>query len=343
MERNRRSPMIRANILTAIVAELARRQLPVEALLRTHLESDRIGSLYDEIPLPRYLAFFEAAATLANDPALGARVGLYMQPEEMGPLGIIFTASPNVRTALDRLSFFLRAWQGGTVIELETRATTAEWTYQIDDPSIQPRRQDAEFSVAVTCSLIRAMLGQSWAPLEVHFEHSASEAPGHSRTTLPRLLAAPVQFNQSVNRVIFDRTDLGRLVFRPQQSIAPYLEQHLRDLMSLDHEERGFSARVALLIAKRMGQRTLTVQSLANELGISPRTLQRRLAEDGTSLREIVRSERARIAEALLRTRHRQIGAIAHDLGYTDTAVFSRAFKSWTGNNPRSFRRSTAE
>jgi AraC-like DNA-binding protein len=263
---------------------------------------------------------------------------MQMRPEEMGPLGIVFMAAPDVQTALNRLGFFLRAWQGGTAVELETDGSTAEWSYQIDDPAIWPRRQDAEFSIAVTCSLIRAMLGRSWTPLEIHFEHSAPAREATSSTALHRWLGAPVLFDQSLNRLVFERADLGRPVSQRDQPIAPYLEQHLRDLMHADAEEAPFSARVSFLIAKRLGHRTIGMASVAAELGISARTLQRRLAEDGTSFRQIVRAERDRVAEALLRARHTPMVAIAHDLGYSDTAVFSRAFKSWRGTSPRGFR-----
>ena len=339
MARNSRAPIIRANILAAVVAELVQRGLSPEPLLRAHIEADRIGSLYDEIPLARYVAFFEAAARLADDNALGVRVGIRIQPEEMGPLGVVFMAAPDVRTALTRLGFFLRAWQGGTAMELETSTTTAEWTYQIEDPAIWPRRQDAEFSIAATCGLIRAMLGRNWNPLEIHFEHPAPEGGAASGVALRRLLGAPVLFDQSVNRLVFERADLGRLVLHRDQPIAPYLEQHLRDLMHADAEEASFAVRVGFLVAKRLGHRVVNMKSVAAELGISSRTLQRRLAEDGTSMRQIVRAERARVAEALLRAKHTPMVAIAHDLGYADTAVFSRAFKSWRGTSPRAFRR----
>jgi AraC-like DNA-binding protein len=339
MARTSRAPIIRANILAAVVAELVRRGLSPERLLREHIDSGGIGSLYDEIPLARYVAFFEAAATLAGDSTLGVQLGMHMHPEEMGPLGVIFMAAPDVRTALNRLGFFLRAWQGGTAVELETQATTAEWSYQIEEATIWPRRQDAEFSIATTCSLIRGMLGRSWNPLEIHFEHAAPEGDAGNRARLQRLLGAPVQFDQSVNRLVFERADLGRLVSLREQPIAPYLEEHLRDLMHADMEEAPFSTRVSFLVAKRLGHRALNMSSLAAELGISARTLQRRLSEDGTSLRQIVRVERARVAEALLRAKHTPMIAIAHDLGYADTAVFSRAFKAWRGTSPRNFRR----
>lgn len=338
MWRSHHPPVIRANFVAAIVAELSRRRLPFQDLLRTHLGSDRLGSLYDEIPLTRYLALFEAAARLAGDSALGARAGLRMRPEELGPLGVTFMAAPDVGTALDRLRVFLRAWQGGTTVELEIGSDVAEWIYQIQDPAIGPRRQDAEFSIAVTCSLVRAMLGKAWAPLEIHFEHSVGSLPEQSSATIQRLLGAPVQFEQPLNRLIIDRADLGRLVSLPQQPIAPYLEQHLRDLLPFD-EERGFAAQVTFLVARRMGHRPLSMGSLANELGVSTRTLQRRLAEEGTTLRAVIQSERARLAEALLESKRKPIGSIAHELGYADPAIFSRAFRSWHGGNPRSFRR----
>jgi AraC-like DNA-binding protein len=339
MNRQAKAPIIRANVLASVVAELVRQGAEVEGLLRSHIETvETIRNPYQEIPLSRYVAFFEAAAAEVGDPYLGAQLGGRFQPEELGPLGVVFMAAPSLQTALNRLGFFLQAWQGGTTVELEVRSETADWIYQIEDPAIRPRRQDAEFSLSATCGFIRNLLGPRWTPLEVHFEHSPPEGFDPARNPLTRIFRAPILFNQSVNRVVLDRADLGRQVATGKQTIAPYLEQHLRDLMVGASDDEPLSSQVSYLIAKRLGRRPLDLRSLAHELGVSTRTLQRRLAEEGVSLRELIRDQRARIAEPLLQGKGASIMSIAHNVGYADPTAFSRAFKAWRGRSPRDFR-----
>ncbi len=345
MMKRSKPPTIRANVLAAVVAELVRQGADVDGLLRDHIEAiESIRNPYQEIPLAKYIRFFEAAATQVRDPYLGARVGANFQPEELGPLGVVFVAAPSLQAALNRLGFFLQAWQGGTTVELEIRRETADWIYQIDDPNIRPRRQDAEFSLSATCGFIRTLLGARWTPIEVHFEHSPLDRSDSQPNALQRIFRAPVLFDQSVNRLIIERSDLARQVSTTtKQAIAPYLEQHLRDLMLDRGEDETISSQVTYLIAKRMGRRPLDIRSLASELGVSTRTLQRRLTEDGTSLRELIRDHRTRIVEPLLQRGETPIMSIAHNLGYADPTVFSRAFKAWRGRSPRAFRQGPPE
>jgi AraC-like DNA-binding protein len=98
------------------------------------------------------------------------------------------------------------------------------------------------------------------------------------------------------------------------------------------------AAQVAHIISKRLGQADLEVNSIAAQIGLSPRTLQRRLAEEGTSLRDLVRQHRSHIVDRLLKDPKTKMTVIAHDVGYADATTFSRAFKSWSGETPREHR-----
>jgi AraC-like DNA-binding protein len=195
-------------------------------------------------------------------------------------------------------------------------------------------------TLSATCSAIRSLLGERWSPVEVHFEHD--RAPHDTReidSTLFEIFRAPVLFGQPANRLILDPEDLVRPVASRGEGMAPYLEQHLKDLMRT--EETTFDScafQVSHIISKRLGRADLEVPSIAEEIGLSPRTLQRRLAEEGTSLRELVRRHRAQIVDRLLKDRKTKMTVIAHDVGYSDATTFSRAFKSWSGETPRDHR-----
>jgi len=334
-----KTPTIRANVLASVVAELVRRGADADGLLRTHTEgAEALRNPYQEVPLDRYVALFEAAAEVVGDPCFGARMGARFLPEDLGPLGVIFVAAPSLRAALNRLSFFLQAWQGGTRAELEAGQETADWIYQIEHPEIRPRRQDAEFTLSATCGFVRALLGPCWAPLEVGFEHSPASGPP-DRRALQAIFKAPVLFEQGVNRIVIDPRDLDRPVWGGRQTLAPYLEQHLRDLLGARDHGDSCSGQVSYLIDKRMGRQSLDVGSLAGELGLSRRTLQRRLAVEGSSLRALIREHRLGLVEPVISSGDAPITSIAHSVGYADPTVFSRAFRSWRGRSPRDHRK----
>lgn len=335
------SPTIRANILASIAEELRTRRMPVDRLLRKHIgDAVLLRDPYEQIPLARFVAFLEEAADASGDPLLGAKLGDQQKPEEFGPIGLMFLASPNLRVAMTRLSAFYSVWQGGTRLELDVRCELPECIYQILDPSIWPRRQDAELSLASICANIRALLGPRWRPIEVHLEH---ERPvGQARlidVALERVFRAPVLFGRPLNRIILDPRDLKRPVAARGAAIVPYLERHLMDLMRAEQTSfHSFAAQVSHIISKRLGRGSLDMHTIALEVGLSARTLQRRLAAEGTSLRDLVRQHRSRAVDRLLKDGRTKMTVIAHDMGYADAATFSRAFKRWRGESPRDLR-----
>jgi AraC-like DNA-binding protein len=327
-------PMIRANLLEPILDALEGHD--TAALLRDYGLPQTPIDPYQLIPLAKYVALFEHAAQLLEDPCLGLKLGHAFRPDLLGPLGFLFQASIHLRQALQQLTSWLSVWQSATRVELIVGETTADYIYQIGDASIRPRRQDAEYSLAALCSLIRNFLGCQWSPLEVHFEHSSN-----MRRAYEHSFHAPVFFGQSVNRLILRAGDLNRAGIASDRSMMPFMERHLHDLAEESREPETLARQVNYLIARRMGAGPLTVSAVAQELGLSARSFQRRLAEERTSFRNLVRDQRRTLAESLMKDRSATVTDVAHTVGYSETAVLSRAFKVWTGASPRAFARAT--
>jgi AraC-like DNA-binding protein len=123
--------------------------------------------------------------------------------------------------------------------------------------------------------------------------------------------------------------------------MLPFMERHLHDLARESMQPESFSRQVNHLIARRIGHGPIGLPAIAAELGLPPRSFQRRLAEERTSFRRLVRDQRRSIAESLIKNRATTVTSVAHTVGYAETAVLSRAFKIWTGTSPRTFARAT--
>jgi AraC-like DNA-binding protein len=325
-------PTIRANLLEPILEAVRAQNHDPASLLRDHALPQAPIDPYQFIPLGKYVALFEQAALLLRDPFLGLKLGQAFRPELLGPLGFIFQASANLRQALLHLSAYVSVWQSATRVELIAGGHTADYIYQIADPSLRPRRQDAEYSMASLCSLIRNFLGDQWAPMEVHFEHPPANGRAYTQA-----LHAPVFFSQNTNRLVMRAGDLDRPGISPDRSMVPFMERHLLDLARESREPESFARQVNYLIARRLGSGPLSLPSVAQELGLSARSFQRRLAQERTSFRSLVRDQRRTLAESLIKDRSATVTAVAHTVGYAETAVLSRAFKVWTGASPRAF------
>ncbi|MBO9670778.1 MAG: AraC family transcriptional regulator [Sphingobium sp.] len=332
--------LIRANVLTPIADALASQGRSIHSLLDRHPTSAwKIHDTYQEIPLPDYFAFFEDAAAFAEDPFFGLRLGAKFRPESFGIIGNVFRSSTDVRSALARLSAYLCAVRNGTRIDFIVRAGGADWIYMVEDKAIVHRRQDVEFSLAATCGFIRALLGPKWAPAAVHLEHGADDPRPRERQILHQVFQAPVLFNQKSNKLVLHERDLDRPGPRGRSAAAPYMERYFREIIAEANGGDSIANQVRYLIARRIGHAALDLGSLASEMGMSGRSLQRRLAEEGLSLRALVTEQRRLVAEALLSRDTIHVSTIALNVGYSDPAVLSRAFKLWKGSSPSAFRK----
>lgn len=333
---------IRANVLSLILDGLASRSLPVEPLLARHADVGILEDPYAELDLRQYIAIFEEAAVLSRDPFFGLRLGQEIEIEQFGPLGIVILAAGTLGKALRAWARYSSTWQSGTATEIISKGDVWECIYQICDDTIRPRRQDTEFTLALVCRLFHAAVGRQWAPLGVQFEHAAPESfeTSAARRLYQRAFRCPVEFCSTSNRILVDRGDLDSPTAGAYHGLAPHVEHLLRTLEHAERSPQSLGERVTRLIRNRLGYQPITVPIVAAALGLSRRTLQRRLESEGTSLRAIVQECRRGRAEAMLADPKRQVTTVAHSLGYADTAVLSRAFKTWTGITPRTYRRS---
>ncbi|MDH4415350.1 MAG: AraC family transcriptional regulator ligand-binding domain-containing protein [Rhizobium sp.] len=326
---------IRVAALTPFIEYLQGTGVSLTALLERHaIASAQFGDPYALIPLHHFVEFLEDAAAATDDEAFGAKLGAHLKPADIGPMGILFSVSPTIHIALQRIARLANSLQGATISGVMEEDGTLIWSYALTDRSIWPRRQDAEYSMAATCELVRSCFRANINPLEVHFEH---ERPAKIEP-LKRIFRAPLLFSQSSNRLIYDAEETDRVYRTEDKFLIATLERHLADLISEMKPDDALSDKVTFLIQLYLGRRPVTTTFLAQELGMSLRTLQRRLDDEGTSVRALMRRHREELAAGLLERPDTRAANVALALGYADGAAFSRAFKDWTGKSPRDAR-----
>ena len=131
-----------------------------------------------------------------------------------------------------------------------------------------------------------------------------------------------------------------RLPLRRRDPLLRGLLQTQADqIVAALEENEGLSGNVRRLLAPRMAGGDTRIEAIARELATSARTLQRRLADDGTSYQELLDETRRDAAERFLADSSLSVGEVGHLLGYSEPAAFHRAFKRWRGTTPLDFRR----
>lgn len=316
---------VRSSVLQAIVQRLDVSGHRAGLMLSRHgIPASVLDDPYGAVPLSAYLAFFDAAAREMQDADLGARLGMAIRAGDVGPVGLVLSLSASIDRGMARFARTTSALQhlgeNAWLSEGETRV----FSYRIPTGPDWPRRQDAEFSLVSLMQILRASFDTRLVPQAVHLEHPAPEDAG----LLQRYFRCPVLFGQASNRLVLDAASTARIVRTEDDALIGALERHIRDLLGQDSAGQSATAQVSALIAASLGREGVGVAQLAARLGESPRTLQRRLQAEGTSVRALVEAER-RAAVERLQAEGAGVGAMAQALGYADGTAFWRARRNW--------------
>ncbi|MCB8836287.1 AraC family transcriptional regulator [Aurantimonas sp. VKM B-3413] len=329
-------PTIRASVLGPLLRRLDQAGPRADVLLAQHgLLRAQVTDPYAQILLKRYVAIFEDAAHALNDPLIGARLGASCTPADLGPAGVLFSVSSTIREAFERLAAYVHSLQGATNIELIVEhSDTLILNYSLSDAKIWPRVQDAEFSLSASCHLVRRCFRTSWQPIEIHCEHDCGEREAELR----QILQAPIRFRQSRNRIVMERREAERPFRDEDRDLVSIIERHTKNQAAqmTSNDTGSLRQQVLRVIGLHMGYNPVTTATVARELQLSTRSLQRRLAEEGSSLRQLLQEHRMQLAERYLAKGDMRLDAVAEVLGYADSTAFGRAYKSWTGRSPSS-------
>jgi len=143
-----------------------------------------------------------------------------------------------------------------------------------------------------------------------------------------------VRYSQPTNAIVFAAAEADRVHRAEDPDMIALIERHLQDLTADVSRAESLVTQVEALIDLYLGVRAIDLPTIAAALRMAPRSLQRGLAEEGASLSGLLRQQRQRRAEVLLRERGLSVEAVAQALGYADGTVFWRAWRNWTGVAP---------
>jgi AraC-like DNA-binding protein len=174
------------------------------------------------------------------------------------------------------------------------------------------------------------------APLAVEAFYQCARPPGTDRS---RVLGCPTHFGCPETRFVFRRSLLERPLPRTDPALFHYLERHAAAVAEGLPTNADLAARVRRLVTDSLRGGEPTPARAAKALGVSQRTLQRRLRDEGTSFARIVDGTRRELSEHYLSEPNVAAFEVAFLLGYSEPSAFHRAFRRWTGMTPQEFRR----
>ncbi|MBZ0218585.1 MAG: AraC family transcriptional regulator, partial [Fimbriimonadaceae bacterium] len=253
----------------------------------------------------------------------------------LGDLGEAILHAPTLGAALSNFSRFMRLVQSSTEMRLEIDKDCARLVYRILDPDIWPRQQDAEFSLSVFLGIFKHFLGQDWRPSSITFEHN----PNQLIQGWNEMLGAECHFGSSANIITFPLDILSRQAPRCDKNVWLELTEALDRMLVQRNRRRAVSSRVKSAVFANLGRGPVDQNAIAKELGLSRRSLHRRLEGEGTRFSDILANCRMRLARQRLAHGDQSLSRLAIDLNYSDQSAFTRAFKQNCGVAPHRYRR----
>jgi len=275
---------------------------------------------------------FEGSAQAAGCPDLGLRVAEGWHLSDFGPVSLLLQHQPTLRHALAVVESYRHLLSNSVAMEVEEQGELALVHVRMMTGRPDPGRQAVELAVGVVLSLMRAMLGPGWKPRHVHLSHRAP--PSH--VTHKRVLGPGVVFDGDFNGIVLDRADLDRVNPRADANLASYAKVFLDAQDRLDKDSVSAGARRAILLLLPGGGGN--VKQVGLQLGLSPRTLQRRLAQEGQEFSSLLNDVRAAEVARYLEDQRYPVTQIAMLLGFSDVSTFSRWFSTQFGMTPTQWR-----
>ncbi|MEO1595622.1 MAG: AraC family transcriptional regulator ligand-binding domain-containing protein [Pseudomonadota bacterium] len=262
------------------------------------------------------------------------RIGGSMRCDDYGAFGLAW------KTAVDLRSSYQRAERYGVVLTSVSRyaLVTEDGRHYMELRRDGERRLGMRLSneqtLAAITQISREVSGPEFSPDALHFKHP----PPSDTSAHEDWFGCPVHFNAPRDALEVSETALATLNRLGDASVSDFFEAHLKKTLGDLIDDSALAKRVRIEVSQALSDGVPTLSDVAGGLGMSARTLQRRLAEQGHAYQDLVDAARRELSERLLRDTDYALAEIAFLTGFSEQSAFTRAFKRWGGQTPRSFR-----
>ncbi len=307
-----------------------------DALLRTvGLERSGVVNPSHMIDARDYYAFLERAAVA--DPqgwTLPLRTGAVMRCDDYGAFGLAWKSASTLRGSYDRAERYARVLTSVSMYEVEKTAEGAFMHLHRDGERRLGLRLSNEATIASIASISREVSSEPFRPVAVYFKHAAPAITEHHED----YFECPVYFGSERDALLVAAKTLSAPNKLGDAGISSFFDTHLAAEVAAFVDEVQLDRQVRDHVSTSLSEGIPALSDVAIHLGMSGRTLQRRLSAQGHSYQTLVDDARRQLATRLLRHSNFSLIEVAFMTGFSTQSAFTRAFKRWAGQTPRSFR-----
>jgi AraC-like DNA-binding protein len=323
--------LVRGTVEAVIAAGISRDKL----LAAARFELARLDDADGRVEVDELDRVQTAALDLTGDAALGLHLGERASAAAYDMVAYLTSHATTLRESIESFLKFQRILSDtpGSRLEEEGDAAILKLANFSDG---EPRcvRLRAELSMTGFYRLLQHFVGPEAAPRRVCFEH---RAPSY-HAEYARIFRGTERFEQAFTGIDFDRELLDREQLHKNAEFHAMLTSEAERKLNRLTRGMGHADKLREYLVATAPEARPDMTSVARGLGMSVRSLRRRLSEEGVSYGKLVEEADASVAKRLLDDPGRSIYEAAYDMGFSDPSAFHRAFKRWTGMTPKQYR-----
>ncbi|MGY1802223.1 AraC family transcriptional regulator [Blastococcus sp. SYSU D00922] len=287
-------------------------------------------------PVARLLGLSAAESGCAD---FGLRLAASRHLGTLGPISVVLRDQPDLRSVLDLLVRYDHAYDESTHLRLRESGDVATIDVWLEFGEPAPGDEIHDLAMGAVAGIVRALLGQDWWPLRACFVRRAppDPAPWH------RLFGPSVVFGAAFTGLVLDPADLATPLVSADPSLRPYTQEYLGAVVTPEEPSSSDVAEVEEAIELLLPLGRHSVDDVSRHLGLTPRGLQRSLAERGETFSSVAHATRARLAERYLPNERYSLTEVSQLLGFEAPSAFSRWFRQRFGTTPKDWRRAALD
>lgn len=299
------------------------------------LEREALHDPALRIPYADMMMLSEFAARMTKDIAFGLHVGEHVEQRSYGVVGYSVMTSSTLGDALRSLVRYLPIWTNVGAFQLDVEGSVAHFRWRFSNGSLPEPRHDVEMTMATVVRFNRLSSGAWWTPREVWFEHAKpKDVSEHAR-----IFRAPVRFGMPANALLLDSSLLGASLKSADPFAHRLVTEAADKMLAAEPDKTSFAQNVLSFIRQRLRSGEFGLEDASRHLGLSRRTLQRKLGQESSSHRVLVEQARRDLSRYLLLGTGATATETAYALGFSEPSAFHHAFQKWYGTPPQSYRR----
>jgi len=332
------NPTALASWMRGLARELEQQGCNAPALFEeAGLDFSLLDSPEARYPVARTTLLWQKAVAATGDETLGIKAIRHITPATFHAVGLSVMASETLEQAFGRMRRFADLVTDASEIDLISSDSGFVVELKVKDGA-QPAHQSTDGFLCLLANAGKGLGDASLVPLRVELSRPAPLLK--NLDLFEKSFAAPLLFDCATMRIVYDLETVRTRLKGANPLVAEHLDQASQAAIERLKPVHSLSRKLRIWIAGQLEDGAPSIEQAAQHMNMSARNLQRKLAEENTSLASIVEDIRQSEAQRRLKQTQDSLTAIALDLGFSDASAFSRACKRWFGKSPSDIRAS---